>query len=76
MIMVLFWKACINLLDKSSSSQNEWNDRKLLMNWQELKSHYRLQCGDYDVDHKGHLRTHTTKWLSYTLHVQNGIQNL
>ena len=22
-------------LDKSSSSQNEWNGRKLLMNWQE-----------------------------------------
>ena len=35
MMMVLFWKACIDLLDKSSSSQNEWNDQKLLMNWQE-----------------------------------------
>ena len=31
MIMVSFCKACIDFPDKSSSSQNEWNGRKLLM---------------------------------------------
>ena len=35
MIMASFWKACIDRPDKSSSSQNEWNGQKLLMNWQE-----------------------------------------
>ena len=30
-----FIKLILISLDKSSSSQNEWNDRKLLMNWQE-----------------------------------------
>ena len=36
MIMVSFCKACIDFQGKSSSSQNEWNGQKLLMNWQEL----------------------------------------
>ena len=34
MIMVSFCKTCISQ-DKSFSSQNEWNGRKLLMNRQE-----------------------------------------
>ena len=39
-----FWKITLISLDKSSSSQNEWNDRKLSLNWQKQKKN--LTCSN------------------------------